>query len=189
MTFAHDRDWRFGRAEQDNLVVLALPAERRDTPILRRRQTMGGLRQGASVRLRRAAVLGGNDDRRQAPERRQAAEPSLLRLFTIEPLGVAGHERRDDRMFRLPCLQQRMSRLVAAPGAPGRLTQELERALGRARIGVGEADVGVDDADKGQKREVVPFGDQLRADDEVVGAFRRRVELSSQSLDPARRVR
>ena len=91
-------------------------------------------------------------------------------------------------MFRLPGLQQGMSQLVAAPGASGRLTQELERALGRARIGVGEADVGVDDADKGQMREVVPFGDELRADDEVVGAPRRRIELTAQGLDPAWRI-
>ena len=85
--------------------------------------------------------------------------------------------------------KQRVSRLVAAPRASGRLTKKLERALGRARIGVGEADVGVDDADKGQKREIVPLGDQLRADDEVVGAARRCVELTAQSLDPARRIR
>ena len=84
---------------------------------------------------------------------------------------------------------KRASGLVAAPGASGRLTQKLERALGRARIGVGEPDVGVDDADKGQKREVVPLGDQLRADDEVVGAARRGVELTAQSLDPAGRIR
>ena len=81
------------------------------------------------------------------------------------------------------------ARLVAAPRASGRLAQELERALGRARIGVGEADVGVDDADEGQQREVVPLGDELRADDEVVGAARRRVELAAQGLDPARRIR
>ena len=33
------------------------------------------------------------------------------------------------------------------------------------------------------------FGDELRADDEVVGALRRGVELSPQNLDAARRVR
>ena len=75
--------------------------------------------------------------------------------------------------------------LLAAPGAPGRLAQELERALGGARIAVGEADVGVDDADQRQQRKVVPLGDELRADDEVVVAARRCVELAAQPLDPA----
>ena len=71
----------------------------------------------------------------------------------------------------------------------GRLAQKLERALGGARIGVGEPDVGVDHADESQKREVVALGDQLGADDEVVGAARRRAELGAQGLDPAGKVR
>jgi len=34
-------------------------------------------------------ILGGNDDRREAPEWRQAAAAPLIGLFTVEPLGVA----------------------------------------------------------------------------------------------------
>src|SRR6202042_54331 len=143
----------------------------------------------ASVRFCRATVLGRNDDRREPAERRQAAKPPLLGLFPIEALGVAGHERRDDGMLRLPGLQQGMSQFVAAPGAAGRLTQQLERALGRSWIGVGEANVGVDDADKGQMREVVAFGDELCANDKVVSPFRRRIQLTAQGLDPGRRIR
>ena len=188
VAFADDRDRRLGRAEQDDFVLVALPAERRDAPVFGPGQAMGGQRQSARVRFRRAAVLGRNDDRREPTERRQAAEAPLLRLFSIEPLGVAGHERCDDRMVRLPGLQKRVARLVVAPRAAGRLAQKLERALGRARIGVGETDVGVDNADKGQKRKVMPFGDELRADDEVVGAARRCIELAAQRLDPAWRV-
>ena len=92
-------------------------------------------------------------------------------------------------MLRLPGLQKRVARLVAASRASGRLTKKLERALGRARIGVGETDVGVDDADKSQKRKVMSLGDELRADDEVVGALCRRIQLTAQGLDPARRIR
>src|SRR6185437_6247197 len=91
-------------------------------------------------------------------------------------------------MLRLPGLQQSASRLRGAPGPPRRLAQQSECPLGRARIGVGEADVSVDDADKGEKGKVMPLGDQLGADDEVVGAFRRRIELTAQSLDPAWRI-
>ena len=129
---------------------------------------MRGARERAGVGFGRAAVLGRDDDRRQAPERRQAAPPALLGLLAVEPFGVAGNERRDDRMIWLPGLQQRPAQPFAAPRPPGRLAQKLERALGRARIGVGEPDIGVDHADESQKREVVALGDQLGADDEVV---------------------
>jgi hypothetical protein len=188
MAFADDRDRRLGRAQQDDFVRMALPAERRDAPVFGPGQAMGGQRQSARARFRRAAVLGRNNDRRKPTERRQAAEAPLLHLFSIEPLSVAGHERCDDRMVRLPGLQKRVARLVVAPRAAGRLTKKLEGALGRARVGVGETDVSVDNADKGQKRKVMPFGDELCADDEVVGAFCRRVELAAQRLDPARRI-
>ena len=189
MAFAHDRDWRLGRAEQDDFVFLALPAERRDAPVFCPRQSMSGSRQHPRVRFRGAAILGRDDDRRKAAERRQAAEPPLLGLLSVEPLGVTGHKRRDHRMVRLPCLQKRVAGFVAASRASRRLAKKLERALGRARIGVGETHVGVDYADKGQKREVMPLGDQLRADDEVVGAARRCIELSAQSVEPTRRIR
>ena len=188
MAFAYDRDGRLGRAEQDDFVVSRLSAKRRDAPVFGPGQAMGGSRQHPSMRFRRTAVLGRDDDRRKTPEWRQGAEAPLLRLFSIEPLRVAGHKRDDDRMLRLPCLQKRVARPVAASRASGRLTKKLERSLGRARIGVGETDVGVDDTDESEQRKVVPFGDELRADDEVVGAARRCVELSAQSLDPARRI-
>ena len=78
--------------------------------------------------------------------------------------------------------------LLAASGAAGRLLQQLEGALGRARIAVGEADVGVDDADERQQRKVVALGDELRADDDVVGAARRRLQFLAQRLEPAGKV-
>ena len=114
--------------------------------------------------------------------------PPLLGLLPVEPLGVARDERGDDRMLGLPGLQQRMAGALAPPGPPGRLAQELEGALGGARIGVGEADVGVDHADEGEQREIVALGDELGADDEVELALRRRVELAAQGLDPAGKV-
>ena len=44
---------------------------------------------------------------------------------------------------------------------------ELERALGRARVGLAEPQVAIDDADVGELREVVALGHHLRADDDV----------------------
>src|SRR6478752_1404061 len=54
-----------------------------------------------------------------------------------------------------------------AAGAPRHLIEKLKRALRGARIGMGEAKIGVDHADQRQAREVVAFGHELRADDDV----------------------
>ena len=89
MASAQDRDRRFRRAEQHDLVVPRLPAERSHANAVPFRQAMGGARQSSRVGFGRAAVLGRDDDRRQAPERRQAAPPALLGLLRVEPLGVA----------------------------------------------------------------------------------------------------
>ncbi len=150
-------------------------AERRDAPALSRRHRMRGPRERAGVRLRRALVLGRDDDRGEPAERRQAADPPLLGLLRVKALGVAGDQRPDHRMVRLPGLQQGVAFALRPPRPPGRLAQELEGALRRARIGVGEADVGVDHADEGQQRKVVALGHELRADDEIeFAALRRR---------------
>ena len=85
-------------------------AERRDLPALALRHRMRGARERAGVRFRRALVFAGDDDRGEPPERRQAADAPLLGLLAVEALGVAGNERGDHRMVRLPGLQQRASR-------------------------------------------------------------------------------
>ena len=54
-----------------------------------------------------------------------------------------------------------------ASGAADHLMQQLESALGGAWIAVGETEIGVDNADQVELREVMAFGDQLRADDDV----------------------
>ena len=65
------------------------------------------------------------------------------------------------------CTKPRPS-VERAAGAARDLVQELEGALARARVGaVREAQVAVDDADSGEQREMVPLGDDLRADDDV----------------------
>ena len=70
-----------------------------------------------------------------------------------------------------------------APGAADHLMQELERALGGARIAVGEAEVGIDDADEVELGEVMALGDELRADDDVEAALRDVVQLLAQPVD------
>ena len=75
---------------------------------------------------------------------------------------------------------------VAAAGASGHLPKELEGALGRAGIGVGETDVGVDHADQGQMRKIMAFGHELRTDDEVAGAARARRAPRKVSVPPGK---
>ena len=50
-------------------------------------------------------------------------------------------------------LQKTDAASFLASRAADHLVQQLERALGRARIGIAEAEVRIDDADKGQFRE------------------------------------
>ena len=61
--------------------------------------------------------------------------------------------------------------------------QQLERALGGARVAVAQAEIGVDDADEIELREMMPLGDELRADDDVEVAFGDVVELLAQPFD------
>ena len=70
-----------------------------------------------------------------------------------------------------------------AAGAADDLMQQLERALGGARVAVAEAEIGIDDADQIELREMVPLGHQLRADDDVDAALRDLVELLAHPLD------
>ncbi len=67
------------RPEQRDLVALRRAAERGDAPAFSRRHRMRGPGERAGVRLRRALVLGRDDDRREPPERRQAADSAAAR--------------------------------------------------------------------------------------------------------------
>ena len=168
--------------------VCGRPAERRDAPALAGRHRMRRRGPARAHALPPRPVLA---ETTIAASRPKGGRPPRRRCSVssrVEALDVAGDQRGDHRMVRLPGLQQRAARPFAAPGAPGRLAQELKGALGGARIAVGEADIGVDDADQGQQRKIVALGDELRADDDVVVAARRRIELPAQRLDPAGEV-
>ena len=60
--------------------------------------------------------------------------------------------------------------------------QQLERALGRARIAIAETEIGIDDADQVELGEMVTLGDQLGADDDVEAALGDVVEFLAQAL-------
>ena len=101
-------------------------------------------RERARMRFRRGGVLGRNDQRRETAEGRQAGALAHGDLLLVELLRVAREQRRDHRMLRLKGLDQRAAGLVAAPGAPGHLIEQLKGALGRARIAAAKPKIRVD---------------------------------------------
>ena len=109
-------------------------------------------------------------------------------LALVEGLGVARHDRPHDRMVGLEGLQKAEALLAGAPGAAGDLAQELEGALGGARVAIGEAEIGIDDADQRHVGEIVALGDELRADDDVGLAIGDGFELQPQPPDAAQHV-
>ena len=92
-------------------------------------------------------------------------------------------------MVRLVGLQQADALPAGAPCPPGHLAQQLERALGGARIAIGEAEIGIDHADQRHVGEMVALGDKLGADDDVGLALGDRLELEPQPPDAAQHVR
>ena len=59
-----------------------------------------------------------------------------------------------------------------AARAADHLMQQLECALGSARVTLAEAEIRIDHADEIEPREIVAFGDKLRADDDIDTPFR-----------------
>ena len=68
-------------------------------------------------------------------------------------------------------------------GAADHLMQQLERALGGARVARAEAEVGIDHADQIELGKLVPLGDELRADDDVDAALLDRAQFLAHALD------
>ena len=56
---------------------------------------------------------------------------------------------------------------LPAPGAAGHLREQLKRSLGCAKIRHPETDIGGDHSHQRHVRNVVAFGDHLRADENV----------------------
>ena len=99
------------------------------------------------------AIGSGDDHGGQPAERRQAGVAPCLRFLAIETLEIAGKQRAQDRMLFLPGLHIGPARFFSAPRAAGNLVEKLKRALGGARVAIGQPDIGVNHADQGQVRE------------------------------------
>ena len=86
------------------------------------------------------------------------------------------------------CSSTRRARALA-PGAPGELDEQRERALLGAEVGHGQADVGVDRRGQPDVGEVVALRDQLRADEHRALRPREAIEHRLQRALPRRHVR
>ncbi len=106
-------------------------------------------------------VGAGDDDRGEPAERRILRALAQLDLGVVERVAVLRDQRADHRMLGLVRLQIAVAGAGFAAGAADHLMQELEGALGGARVAVGEAEIGVDDADQIEHREVVALGHQV----------------------------
>ena len=100
-------------------------------------------------------------------ERWVAHAPPVLDLLSVERMIVVRRHRLDRVVVRRVRLDDDASALGAAAGAPGDLLQQLKRALAGAEVGQVERDVGGDDADERDERDVEPFGDHLRTDEDI----------------------
>ncbi len=145
--------------------------------------------RGAALRSprawpRHAARIGRNDDRGEPAERRQHRPFPLMDLAFVESVGIAGHDRLHDRMLRLIGLQKAEAFESRPSGTSRHLGKELERPFRSARVAIGKTQIRIDDADQGHVREVVPLGDELRADDDVRLPAGDCLELQPQPLDP-----
>ena len=87
---------------------------------------------GDGVRFGR--IFGGNDDRREAPERRHRGLTARLRLGGIEAWHVARHQGGDHRRVGIVGLDKDTAGFVGAAGAAGDLLDLLEAALGGAQV-------------------------------------------------------
>src|SRR6185503_550862 len=100
-----------------------------------------------------------------------------------ESLAVAGDKRPHHGVFGLMRLQISEATSLGASRPPNHLMQQLESTLRGTGIAVTQAEIGVDDADQVELGKMVPFGDKLRADDEIEAPFGNVVELLPQAFD------
>ena len=185
---AHHGNGRLGRSKHHHLVSAGQGADGGDPPALARRHVEGGAGQRAHMGLGARPVVAGDDDGGEPAEGRKAGAFARGDLLGVEPLRIARQQGAHHRVIGLPGLHQSAPGALASPGAAGHLLEQLERALGGARIAGGEAHIGIDDPDEGQLRKVVSLGDKLGADDDVEGPVGDVLELAPQPFGAAGKI-
>src|ERR1700733_3522647 len=132
---ANERERRFGRAEQAH-AVLGVLVDR------------GRARQLAGIGHGLVLVGAGDDDRGEPSERRVMRFFAQLDFGVVERLTVLRHQGAHHRMVGLSGLQEAAADAGIAAGAADDLMQQLEGALGGARVAVAQAQIAIDHADE-----------------------------------------
>ena len=114
-----------------------------------------------------AQVLGRNDDRRHPPERRRIGFAAAFGFGGVKGVCIARHQRADHGRAGIMRLDENTPGLGPATGASADLRDLLKAALRRAEVAALQAKIGIDHAHQRQVREVIAFGHELRADDNV----------------------
>lgn len=112
-------------------------------------------------------ALGGDDESCETSVRRQHGGLAHADLAFEESLAVTGDDGVHHGMIGQVGLDEATATDLLAAGAAGDLVEELEGAFAGTRISLAETEVTIDDADSCKVWEVVTFGDELRADDDV----------------------
>ncbi len=92
-------------------------------------------------------------------------------------------------MFGLIGLNEGRARLVTPSRSSRHLRKQLKGALGGARVAASQPQVSIDHADKGEIREIMPFCDELCADNEIKGPFGNLFEFAPQPFSAAKEIR
>ena len=92
-------------------------------------------------------------------------------LVMIKPLVVICRRIAQDGVVGVVRLQNDVPFLAAAPAPARNLRHELKGTFVAAIVGKVQAHVRIEDAHERHEREVMPFGDHLRADEDVRLAF------------------
>ena len=90
------------------------------------------------------------------------------RLAGQKSVAVSRDQRRHHGVVGIVGLYERMAGPGGPTGASRDLVQHLEAAFGGAQVAAVEPEIGVDHSDQGKVRKVVPLGDELGADDDIV---------------------
>jgi len=166
MAATYDRDGCFRRTEDADVFI-----------------PLCGIGERPAISLGSVPFVRRDNQARQPPERRIAGALALLDFVSVERLAIARNQGAYHRMLRLVCLQVPEPTPLLASGAADDLVQQLEGAFRSARIAVSQAQIGVDNAHQIELREMMPFGDKLRADDEIETSCGNVVELLPEPFD------
>ncbi len=127
-------------------------------------------------------VVGGNDQRRKPSVGRQRATLAFLDFAGVERLRVAADYGPHHRVVRLIGLEKAKALAPGSPGAARHLIEQLEGALGGARIAIGEPQIGVHHPNQRHVGKIVPLGDKLGADHDIRLAFCDSIEFQPEPL-------